>query len=167
MTKPPKMLESSATISPCGHYRYTLERIWNDELPECVFIMLNPSTADDVDDDRTIKRCIDFANRWKCGSLFVLNLFAYRATDPFDLMLADDPVGPKNDIFFNRLELCMEDDDILVAAWGINAVKVNAARVEVVKQIIEWAPLKCLGQTKDGHPRHPVRLARDTQLIDF
>jgi hypothetical protein len=72
----------SAVISPCGLYRYRLTRTWDAVRWSAAFVMLNPSTADAVDDDPTIKRCVGFAKRWGCGGIVVANLFAFRSADP-------------------------------------------------------------------------------------
>ena len=89
-------MKKGATISECGLYRYSLTRVWDDVLPMCIFVMLNPSTADADIDDPTIRRCINFAKREGCGSLMVVNLFAYRATSPADMKAAVDPIGSGN-----------------------------------------------------------------------
>ena len=88
-------MKSDAVISDCGKYRYRLTRKWGYGRP-CGFIMLNPSTADALHDDPTIRRCVGFAKAWGCGALIVVNLFAVRATSPREMMRADDPVGPEN-----------------------------------------------------------------------
>ena len=82
---------SGAVFSPCERYRYKLWRVWDPARPlGCVmFLMLNPSTATDTEDDPTIRRCIGYARSWGYGGLYVGNLFAYRATDPADLRRAD------------------------------------------------------------------------------
>ena len=93
----------SAIISPCGRYRYVLKR----NLPQairwvkpCLFVMLNPSVADAELDDPTIRRCIGFAKREGCTELTVVNLFAYRSTDPEGLLIQTrDPIGDMNDAY--------------------------------------------------------------------
>jgi len=69
-------------ISDCELYRYMLIREWDENLPRTDFIMLNPSTADEYEDDATIRKCISYAKSWGCGSVRVMNLFAIRATNP-------------------------------------------------------------------------------------
>src|SRR5438309_1547537 len=91
-----RSMKYSATISNCQQYRYRLSRCWDESLPACMFIMLNPSTADAKVDDRTIKRCMAYARAWGYGKLYVGNLFAFRATKPKNMKAASDPVGPNN-----------------------------------------------------------------------
>ncbi|MHB1702544.1 MAG: DUF1643 domain-containing protein, partial [Acidobacteriaceae bacterium] len=88
---------TGATFSPCGKYRYTLWRTWDASKSSCLFLMLNPSTADEVDNDPTVERCQRRALAMGYGGLVVCNIFAYRSTDPDALYSLDDPVGPGND----------------------------------------------------------------------
>ena len=83
-------------------YRYSLWRIWDKEKPIFTFVGLNPSTADHVQDDPTITHCINFAKSWG-GGIYMANLFAYRATDPQEMMSQDDPIGSDNDFYLNEL----------------------------------------------------------------
>src|SRR6266540_5624421 len=109
----------TAEISACGKYRYRLGREVGPWPRIACFVMLNPSTADHQVDDRTICRCMDFAQRWSCGELVVVNLFAFRATDPFEMMLADDPVGRKNgDHIVSVAARAHNSGGLVVAAWG-------------------------------------------------
>src|SRR5689334_19453129 len=112
-------LEDNAVISACGRYRYVLTRQVGPGSRRATFVMLNPSTADATNDDPTIRRCIGFAREWGCGRLVVLNLFAFRATDPADLKRAIDPVGPENRDWFERT-LRPPHDGPLVCAWGVH-----------------------------------------------
>ena len=91
-----KYIRTYASMSQCGLYRYTLWRVWDESKPACVFVGLNPSTADASEDDATIRRCVRFAKDWDCGELLMLNLFAFRATRPKDMLAACDPVGEEN-----------------------------------------------------------------------
>lgn len=159
----PDYAHSSAALSDDGVYRYELVRMWDPAKPTLGFCMLNPSTADGLVDDPTIKKCVGFAERNDCGGIRAVNAFAYRATDPKDLLRARDEgvdvVGPNNDevlaSFFG------DPWDLPVVAWGAN---LRAERLEQIAQIpgAEWA--RCLGVTKSGMPRHPLMLAYDTPL---
>jgi len=109
----------SATFSPCRNYRYLLSRRLCDpesnNISHCVFIGLNPSTADETVDDPTIRRCMGFARSWGFGWLVMLNLFAFRSTDPRALKTAHDPVGQDNDAF---LRTYTKNAGIIIAAWA-------------------------------------------------
>lgn len=156
-------MQSSATLSPCGKYRYRLERRWGEGNP-CTFIMLNPSTADAEQDDPTIRRCIGFAKREGYGALVVVNLFAYRATNPLELAKRDDPIGPDNDL---HLLVGASYLSTTIAAWGAHAMAMKRG-VEVAHYLAQQAiGLKCLGVTKSGAPRHPLYVKSDAPLIDY
>ncbi len=91
-------IEQSAVFSPSRKYRYVLRREWGDtERKMAVFIGLNPSTADETTDDPTIRRCMGYARDWGCSGLYMLNLFAVRATDPKDMLADLNPVGADNE----------------------------------------------------------------------
>ena len=152
-----------AVIDPTELYRYSLWREWNRNAPRVAFVMLNPSTADSDFDDTTIRRCIYFAKSWGYGSLEVVNLFAYRATEPEDLRHVKDPVGSENDRYL--LEATERAARIIVA-WG----KVGCQRHQdqaVLHLIADNHRLYCLGMTKDGHPRHPLYVGRNTTPVLF
>lgn len=156
-----------AEISDDGTYRYLLGREWDPDLPAAHFIMLNPSTADGQQDDPTIRRCVVYAKDWGCGSLRVVNLYAYRATAPMDMRRAArnsvDIVGPLNDEHL-RAEglLAAEAGGILVAAWGVMAFP---ERIEQVRAMPELQNLCYLKLTADGHPSHPLYLPRSLEPL--
>lgn len=153
----------SAVISDCGRYRYKLTR----QIPQpirwvrpCLFIMLNPSTADAEQDDPTIRRCIRFAKREGCTRLTVVNLFALRATDPMELRKAEDPEGPFNDGYLlGAIEEHLKTG-VVVAAWGADPFATR--RAEWLRNQIP--PIECLGITKSGAPKHPLYLRSDAPL---
>lgn len=146
-------VESWAEISEDGLYRYMLGRRWDHSLPECVFIMLNPSTADASQDDPTIRRCISFAKSFGCGSLLVGNLYAFRATYPRDLFRSDEPTGgERNDAALIKL---LARSSVTVAGWGYRA---KAKRVAEVLRLPGADQLTALATTKYGAPRHPLFL---------
>lgn len=143
-------MERGATISPCGLYRYSLWRKWAPG-PMCVFIGLNPSTADATLDDPTIRRCVGFAKAWGFSGLMMLNLFAYRATEPADMKDAQDPIGPEND---DALHFAHSNTTTVIAAWGAHGTFKGRD-----KQVRAMLPrLHYLRLTKDGHPGHPLYL---------
>jgi len=156
------LTQSSAHVSECGTYRYSLTRKWGSG-PICTFIMLNPSKADASEDDPTIRRCISFAKREGCEGLLVENLYAFRATKPIDLTKAADPVGPLNDAAIRAaIRMAEKHEWPLVAAWGAHWMAEDRGA-----EIADWARFKCLGRTKRLMPRHPLYVKGDAPLIDL
>lgn len=155
-------MRKDAYISDDGLYRYNLVREWDENLPAMLFIMLNPSTADAVDDDPTIRRCIGFAERENCGMIEVVNLFAWRATNPKELKTAPDPIGPEND---DIIAEAAADAAHIVCAWGTHGV-LNKRNKDILwkLQFGEYSAM-CLGTTKAGHPKHPLYIPKDQPLI--
>jgi hypothetical protein len=155
-------MRSDAIMDFTGIYRYTLWRAWDEALPRLGFIMLNPSTADATRDDPTIRRCIGFARAWHYGAVEVVNLFAYRATDPARLAQVADPVGPDNDHYIlQTAEHCAK----LVAAWGCQGKLMG--RDAAIRRLLKDVTLCCLGLTQDGYPRHPLYLRADAQPVPY
>lgn len=153
---------ATATLSPDGVYRYALTRTW-DARPMAMFVMLNPSTADAMADDPTIRRCVGFATRWGCGGVVVVNLFALRSTDPSVLWDHPDPVGPDNDRVIAD-QLGDHTGGPVVAAWGAHGLLADRDRT-VTEQIRGLGrDLLCLGVTKQGLPRHPLYVHGATEL---
>lgn len=125
--------------------------------------MLNPSTADEQRNDPTIQRCIEFARIWQFGSVEVVNLFAYRATDMKELLKVNDPVGEENDLF---IEQAIERCSTIVVGWGTKGTLLGRDR-QVMQLLTCKKDLYCLGVTKDGHPRHPLYMKGDARLKRF
>lgn len=151
-----------AEISECGKYRWMLSREWNLSLPTVCWVMLNPSTADASIDDPTIRKCIQFAKSWNCGSLIVVNLFAYRATIPTDMKKVFDPVGGKCD---EHISNANSGSDFTVFAWGKYAGAKQ--RSEMVTKAVGKGRFFCLGKNINGSPKHPLYLSIKTPLIPF
>lgn len=153
----------SATFSECGQYRYSLTRDIGALGAEgtVTFVGLNPSTADATTDDPTIRRCIRFARDWGYDRLKMMNLYAYRATDPKRMLVAADPVGPEND---HHLSVAFGGSDLIVAAWGVNAG--GARLVDFYDTFSGWQ-FHCLGTTKHGDPRHPLYVLASQQPVLF
>jgi len=160
-----------AQLSPCGRYRWKLWRGWADAARAC-FVMLNPSTAGELADDPTIRKCVGFAKRWDLGGIVVVNLFAFRATDPRELVRARaagiDIHGPLNHV---AIAEAARESERIVLDWGAGLPRGYASRPHAVIATINNAaphvPVTCLGRTRDGQPRHPLMLAYDTQLEPF
>lgn len=159
--------ENGAQFSQDLIYRYTLWRAWNPILPPFVVIGLNPSTADTWQDDPTIRRCVGFARRERCGRLVMLNLFAVRSTDPDHLPLFGDPVGQENDEVLRTVLSGVPEDGLVVAAWGNGATLLPRASAERSKVISRTVATWCFGTTQKGQPKHPLYLRSETPLRPF
>jgi hypothetical protein len=156
-TAPPTVL-GSAILSDCERYRYLLGREWTDG-PTAVFVMLNPSTADALHNDPTIRRCLRYARDWGCGALMVANLYAWRATDPAELWTAADPIGPENDAhLYAAATIAAESGGPLVGAWGASA---RPDRIAAVLALPGMDRLTALAVTKAGQPKHPLYLSAE------
>lgn len=160
----PGILESGAVFSECRIWRYTLTRIFNPTTPPIMFIGLNPSTADEVKNDPTVRRCIGFAYDWGAGGLIMTNAFGYRSTDPRGLTKIHDPVGPLNDAYLRK---CFALAARVVVAWGNwgNLYDRDRRVLELLQEA--GVKAKCFGLTKTGQPRHPLYLRRDEALVDY
>jgi hypothetical protein len=186
---PPAIIKSDAVFSPDRVHRYALYRTWEplsmdacarrdgicdcDGRPcaapnrLCMFVGLNPSTADETTDDPTIRRCIRFARDWGYDGLVMANLYAFRATQPAELATAVAPIGEwgddanANDVWLQKLA---RDAELVVAAWGADAGP-QPWRASTVRAILEGTcgPLHVLGLTKDGAPRHPLYMPAATR----
>jgi hypothetical protein len=155
-------MERTAIIDQSKAYRYHLGRVWDPRIPQrCCFIMLNPSTADAEDDDPTIRRCVGFAKAWGFGGLDVLNLYAYRATDPSKLFGTKDAIGPDNDLWIRRKTTNLACQKV-VGAWG--AASWAQRRAREVRRLVPQE-IFCLGHTKAGHPRHPLYARATAELV--
>ncbi len=145
-------------------YRYELTRTWS-ALPPWAFVMLNPSTADAMDDDQTIRRCCGFARAGGAGGIVVVNLFAWRSTSPAELARQADPVGDLNDAFI--WNACTAPGRMVIAAWGAHgSLRGRAAEVTVMLEDA-GVVLHCLGVTGAGYPRHPSRLAAAVRPVPY
>jgi len=138
----------NAIISADGKYRYQLSRIWDEEKPNILFIMLNPSTADADVDDPTIRRVMNFSKSWGYGGVFVCNLYAFRSTDPKVLRHTDDPVGEDNTEHIKELIGVTER---VVYAWGN-----NKKEPEWLSSLVDTP--YCIDISKKGVPKHPLYL---------
>jgi hypothetical protein len=137
-----------AEFSACRNYRYALWRIWDVNKPKVMFIGLNPSTANEMTDDPTIRRVKYFAQRWGFGGVYMANLFAWVTAYPDELLKVPDP-GNGNDLWLLKIAAqCTE----VVFAWGNFKEAQQRA-----KKVIEMFPAaKALIKNKDGSPRHPL-----------
>lgn len=159
----------SAIISPCGQYRYRLDReVMFLGGPTYAFFGVNPSTADASLDDATVRKWIGFVKRWGGRRFIVGNVFAYRSTDVNGLKLADDPIGSENRAYLMQI---VAEADVLVPCWGDTKKVTGPLRHSFGHTLVELLytgkPVKHFGLTAGGDPKHPLFLGYDTPLVDW
>ena len=151
---------STAIYSDCLAYRYSLTRVWDPKGRTVNFVMLNPSTATEVQNDPTVERCEQRARALGFGAFCVTNIFAWRDTDPKKMRAAADPVGPDNDTVIRTA--CAWADQV-IAAWGTHGAHLNRGpQVEALLRASGRSVLH-LGLSKAGHPKHPLYIAYSQQ----
>ncbi len=153
-------MNKGANISEDKKYRYSLYRIWDDALPKVAIIGLNPSTADENIDDPTIKRCIEFVKEWGYGGFYMLNLFAFRATDPSELTKTEDPIGNENS---NIILDIISKVEKVICAWGNDGILLKQN-----KTVLSLIPKPyCLKINATGEPAHPLYLSGTLMPIEY
>lgn len=155
------MKDGWAHFSTDEKYRYLLGRRISDSSGRLLFIMLNPSTADEFKNDPTITRCINFVERWKFGILEVANLFAFRTSYVAELRRADEPIGPDNDEW---IRTALDRADRVVLAWGNHGAYKGRSR-RIKRMALDRAQPYHLGLNKTGEPKHPLYLPSSTVPI--
>lgn len=162
MAKRADDIARSAVFSKCGTYRYALRRRWGRQSSRNTLMLIgvNPSVANAEKDDPTMKRCITFAKGWGYDGLVMVNAFGFVSSNPKVMLAAKDPIGPAND---RAILFYLEQVKDVAAVWGVNCPE---ERAEQVRRLIN-RPMLCLGLTKDGHPKHPVRLSGKTMLEPY
>lgn len=157
-----------ANFSPCKRYRYDLYRKVNGQATDArtlVVVMLNPSTADATSDDPTIRRVMGFGRAWGYWGVHVLNLFAIRATDPREMLAADDPIGAENDAYLARaLTGARDKREPVLAAWGAHG-RHRGRDFHVMHKLVEGVRWQCLGRTHSGQPKHPLYIPKNAQPV--
>lgn len=153
-----------AQFSPDMKYRYLLQRFLPGKGPKGIVaaIGLNPSTADQDVNDPTITRLIKYATKWQYKEFRMLNVFAYRSTDPKELYHQEDPVGPDNNAVIRG---AVKSADLILCAWGTHAV--HQDRHNRMMSILSGKKLHCLKVTKENYPQHPLYLKADLLPIPY
>ncbi len=149
-------MNKGASFSPCRKYRYALWRIWDESKPFLVGLCLNPSTADENFDDPTVAGMVKRARAWGYGGLVMLNIFAWRSTDPKGLLIPADPVGPDNDFAIMCWAFPLDEPPRkIICAWGSSSKLVPARAAAVLAMLRKHgADLNYLrmGKTQPWHP---------------
>jgi hypothetical protein len=162
----PFQCKHGAIISPCSKFRYLLWRKIRQEGAIVTYISLNPSTADADSDDPTVRRLAGFTDRWRYSKMNLVNLFAFRSTDPKNLKRAEDPIGPENNA---HIVAAVEESILTVLCWGNGGHLRGRARAvcDLVYEKCPSAKIVHFGLTKRLFPRHPLYIRNDTPLRDY
>jgi len=158
----PSHEKRTCVFSDDRRYRYLLKVIWDDSLPFQVFICLNPSTADEERNDPTVAKCIKYSRAWGRGGFCMLNIFAWRDTDPLKMKKVADPVGPLNTAAFLEA-VAIESGCRPIAAWGNHGS--HLGRGEKVRR--SMGELDCLGMNIDGSPVHPLYQRDEARPVPY
>lgn len=163
----PDSIRSSAVFSTCQQYRYELHREWDTGDKPVLFFMMNPSTATEHVDDPTVKKCRGYAERWGYNHLIVVNMMAYRATNPKVLLTIADPIGPDNHTHIKRLIHTLQP--LVICAWGTGTHKKLLHAEKVAMQLLvdaKCAP-KALRVSALNKPWHPLYIPNDIIPMDW
>ncbi len=165
MTIEPTYIDKGATFSPDRKYRYLLWRTWDKSLPSAMFLMLNPSTADENVLDPTLRRCVGYAMKWGYGRMDICNIFALRSTDPKELYKSEDPIGVDNDQYILKTA---KVNGVIIAAWGNHGAHNNRTQ-EVVDLLTSPTvfELHALALTKTNQPVHPLYQRSDIMPVRY
>ncbi len=156
--------QSWAVYSDCERYRYTLRREWDSGARRVTFVMLNPSTATEVQNDPTVERCERRARAMGYGAFQVVNIFAFRATDPADMRRAGDPIGPANDAAILQAAAWA---DRIICAWGTHGAHMGRGAQVAQMLLAQGHLLHHLGLAKGGAPKHPLYIGYNVQPMEW
>ena len=151
-----KLTESGARFSRCRRWRYLLWRCWDPKKPLANFLMLNPSTADELKLDPSCTRARNYVEQWGFGGLLITNIFGWRATDPGDMRAARDPVGRGND---QAILEAARAARLVVCAWGNHGEHRERAANVLHLLRTNAIELTYLQMNGSGHPAHPLYLS--------
>lgn len=151
---------SKVIFSSNRKYRYVLQRIWNLNKPALMVIGLNPSTANEHKNDRTVTRCINYAKKWGFGSLYMMNLFAYRSTNYKNMINHHQPIGIYNNFWIDKVA---KRSGLILCAWSNHGGYLDQDKK--IKQTLKNRNLYCLNINNSGQPKHPLYCHGDLQPV--
>src|ERR1700740_2426194 len=155
---------NTCTFSPDRTYRYLLIHRWNGLFPEkpCVWIGLNPSVADEIKLDNTLRRITTFSAAGGFNCFYMVNLFALVSTDPKAIKDHPAPIGPEND---EHILAALKMVPSVFVAWGAHGKYLGRDRQ--VLDLMGPREIYCLAKTADGCPQHPLYLKGSVRPIPF
>jgi len=160
-----KVINSTATMSDNDEYRYRLVKIWDWNLKIAGIIMLNPSKADVIKVDATVMNITNYLIDNGYGGIDIVNLYAYRTTDPRFLTNRDQQFESINNDYIHEVT---KDRDIMIIAWGSDNNKYKTRKREVERILLPYSEkLKCFEDESGKQPRHPLLLADDWCLTNY
>jgi len=146
-------------------HRYTLIHRWDELLNPnhgIAWICLNPSTADENQLDPTLRRIRDFSATWGYSFFIMLNLFAWRATQPADMKRTTDPIGPDNDRWIAHWSTRV---DRVMLGWGEHGA--HLGRDQQVLAYLDRKKTFCLERNASGQPKHPLYVSKKNRPVLF
>jgi len=160
--------QSTAQYSDCENYRYFLRRNWDSDKPVICFLMLNPSTATEIDNDPTIERCQRRAMTMGYGSMIIVNLFPYRMTDSKLLHTVDDLHGDIT-LANEKIVDAVTESDMTVCGWGSHALALPRAKevIAMLKDANVSERVMCLQVNQDGNPQHPLYIKYSQKPLPY
>jgi len=175
MTKNPSNAASSkwaegehrkAVFSPCRTWRYHLQQVWDESKPNLIWLMLNPSTADEMKNDPTVERCEQRARMWDFGGVEVFNLFAFRATNPNEMASHPDPVGPENDKWMAEFAR-KSKTTLAIIGWGEHGKHLDRGRDVLALIDKHKGQVHALKVNASGHPKHPLYIGYSQESMPY
>lgn len=163
---PPGLLTSAIYGGPRQEYRYILSHVWDVTKPAAMWLMMNPSTATERTDDRTVARTRQFSRTWGYGGVIITNTMAYRATYQEDLLNADDPCGPENIIhILEAAKSC----PLIIAAYGTPKIKaLNKYGPQLIEALRSAGhAVHTLRTSTSGRPVHPLYLPSNLKPVPY
>lgn len=160
-----------AHISPCGTYRWTLERAWRTGGKTVMFVGLNPSTATAKADDPTVLRWTHFARSWGYDRFVAVNLYPFRTSSPaalrrwVDMIITGQDWVGRDAMMLDNITVIREiaaAAHLIVPCWGAAAWDLDWVEhvVEQICEVTAWGEIYCLGETSSGAPMHPMARGR-------
>jgi hypothetical protein len=156
-------MPNECVFSPDRSHRYTLIHRWDELLnPDygIAWICLNPSTADEHQLDPTLRRIRDFSAMWGYSFFIMLNLFAWRATQPADMKISADPIGPDNDRWISHWSAKV---DRVMLGWGEHGAHLD--RGQQVLAYLDRSKTFCLERNASGQPKHPLYVSKKNKPV--
>lgn len=153
----PELPRNECVFSPCRRYRYLLKRVVDRKATKgiCLWVLANPSVADEVDLDPTLRHCADYAARWGYSEMRVVNVRAWVETKSEKVPPGLLAIGPDN--FQHVMDQTLEAS-LVVCGWGKLGGELGLEMLHAIKRVCVPHALKL---TNAGEPYHPLYLRKE------